>query len=186
MFQVPLGEMNLPVIAFAIGVSAFTAIAFGLMPAFTATRNAPMNTLRAGPATSSMSRARRWTLGTLVSAQLALTLVMLVAAGLMLQSFHWLRYRDLGFRSSGVLVAGISLDRARYLGAARQKAFFDNLLARASTLPGVENAALAAGAPLLSVYHLVPTRGLRRPEVFENLPLPVTGLFLNPRMDLAA
>jgi putative ABC transport system permease protein len=146
-YHAEISALDVSVLVFAVGVSALTAIAFGMLPAFTASRTAPMTTLKAGVTHASASRQRRGLLNALVAGQLSLALVLLIAAGLMVESFQRLRFRNLGFRTEGVLTAYFSLDRSRYGDEPRQLAFFEQVLERAGALPGVDSTALSAGLP---------------------------------------
>ena len=103
--------------------------------------------LKDGTTHASATRGRRGLLNSLVVAQLTLAMVLLVAAGLMVQSFQQLRFRGLGFRTGGVLTAYIYLDRTRYPDDQRRRVFFERLFEGARALPGVERVALAAGLP---------------------------------------
>jgi putative ABC transport system permease protein len=142
-----ISETNISVLMFAVAVSGLTAIAFGILPAFSASAASPMNALKAGVTHASASRERRGLLSALVAGQLSLALVLLVAAGLMGRSFQRLRFEALGFRTEGVLTTSLSLDRTRYQQPQQQQSFFVELLERAQALPGVEQAALSAGLP---------------------------------------
>lgn len=140
-------SLNSPVLLFALAVSALTAVAFGIAPAFAASRFSPATMLKAGVTQASAPRGRRTLLDSLVVAQLTLALVLLVAAGLMVQSFRHLRFHNLGFRTQGILLTYLSLDRTRYEHKEQQRDFFEELLNRTRALPGVEEVALAAGLP---------------------------------------
>ena len=146
LYHSEISGLNMSVLLFAILLSALTAIACGIAPAFTASRLTPIVVLKTGVAHISAARDRRRLLNTLVVGQLTLALVLLVASGLMVQSFQRLRFQNLGFRTEGVLTTSLSLDPTRY-DPSQQQAFFAEILERAHAMPGVEEAALAAGLP---------------------------------------
>ena len=111
---------------------------FGIAPALRATRVDLHEALKQGArgASGSGTRIR----ATLVAAQVALALVLLVGAGLLLKSFARLQRVDLGFEPEHVVTARVTLPEARYPEPARQSAFFEALLARLNALPGVRSA----------------------------------------------
>jgi predicted permease len=132
-------------VAVAVAVALFTALLFGLVPALQAARPETADALRdeAASVTGGRTRLRNG----LVVAQVALSVLLLVAAGLFLRTLQRLQSTDLGFEPRGVLVASMELftsgyDRARGLG------FYRELLERARALPGVEQASLVRRVPL--------------------------------------
>lgn len=98
----------------------------------------------------------------LVIAQVALSLVLLVGAGLLMKSFLRLQHVDVGFDPRGVQVAAIRLPESRYADSERYSAFFEALLERAKGIPGTRNAALVSSAPFAGpntgMSFLVPER----------------------------
>jgi len=132
---------------FTAGVSLVTGVVFGLVPALRVSRvdlDAAMRQGARGTADGATGRLR----GSLVVAQIALALVLLVGAGLFSRSFVSLREVDPGYSPEGVLTGQLSLSRASYPDAARQAAFQAALLARVQALPGVASAGLANILPL--------------------------------------
>ena len=90
-------------------------------------------------------RARR---GALVVGQLALTVVLLVGAGLLVRTVAALRSVDLGYRPEGVVAARISLDPGRYPGREEQRLYFEALMEKVRAIPGVEAAGLTSALPM--------------------------------------
>jgi putative ABC transport system permease protein len=135
--------LDLPVIAFTMFIALATGIIFGLAPAFVSTSHAG-GALREGGRHGGGRRLRR-VLGTLVVAEVALSLVLLAGAGLLMRSFLELQSIDPGFRAEGVLTARVQLPATRY-DFAKARSFFDESLSRISALPGVPS---AAGTPCL-------------------------------------
>ena len=80
--------------------------------------------------------------------QVALSLLLLIGAGLLLRSFERLLSVDPGFEPDHVLTMNVSLPRAKYTKPEQQTAFFDDVLRRVSALPGVRDAAISAALPL--------------------------------------
>jgi hypothetical protein len=120
---------------------------FGLMPAVQTARTDPGHTLKdGGRGASGLGRSLR---RALVIAEVALAVVLLIGAGLMLRSFVRLQQVDLGFRTSQVLSARVSLSGERYSEAPAVVDFFERVLARTAASPGVEGAA-AIGTVFLS------------------------------------
>ena len=139
-------NLDLRVLAFTSGVSLVTALIFGTMPAVFGTRIDLNNTLKEGG--RSAGGARHRTRGLLVVAEVALALMVLVGAGLMIQSFLNLRHVGPGFSEKNVLTFAVILPRAKYKEEPRRGEFFRQLLERVRALPGVESAAATATLPL--------------------------------------
>ena len=149
-------------LAFTLGVSLVTGIAFGLAPALWASRPNLNQWLKEGGRTSSGSA--RWSLGQgivpfagggrgslrglLVLAEIALAVPLMIGAGLLLRSFNRLGQVDPGFNSRGVLTMLVPLPASKYAKPEQQSAFFRQLLERVEALPGVESAAAVNGLPL--------------------------------------
>ena len=131
------------VMLFTMAVAAGTGVAFGLAPALMSV-SASAHALREGGRTVGGRRLHR-ALNTLVVAEVALSLVLLVGAGLLLRSFVNQRSIDTGYRTDGVLAARVSLP-ARY-DTARATTLFNDALARLSALPGIQEAAAAGCLP---------------------------------------
>ena len=140
-------RVNGAVLLFAVGVSAFTAVLFGFAPAVQAMRGDIQDTLRDGGRGSTTGVAGGRMRGALVIAEVALSLVLLVGAGLLLRSFQRLNSVDAGFDRHGALTATLSLPAARYADAG-QITFFQELERRARALPAVREAGLVNMLPM--------------------------------------
>ena len=138
--------LDLPVMAFTMAVALGTGVVFGLLPAVFATGSAN-DAMREGGRHGAGPRSRRL-LGSLVIAEVALSLVLLAGAGLLIRSFVRLQNVSPGFRSQGVLTARLQLPAARYTDARRSAGFFTDALARIAELPGVQSAAGVSFLPL--------------------------------------
>jgi predicted permease len=129
--------------AFTLALGLACGLIFGLAPAWQLARLDPQLTLRAGASTPPRSRLRN----TLMAVEVALAVVVLLAAGIFLRSFMQTRNEDTGFRRDGVLLAAYDLS-GRNIDEARTKAFTATLLERVRALPGIESAAFATSVPL--------------------------------------
>ena len=132
---------------FAIGLVGAAAILFGLAPALQAaaaeTRAGLQETVR-----TTMTRGRRVVLSALVVGEIALAIVLLAGAGLLLQAFRKVQHVDPGFRTENTLTWTIRLAGQGYAKDEQQRTFFETLLPRLSTLPGVRAASAATIVPL--------------------------------------
>jgi predicted permease len=132
------------VLAFTFGVAVFTGLLFGLLPALT--RRSDASVKDAGHRTvGSRSLGAR---NALIVAQVAISFVLLVGAGLLVRSFIKLQQVDAGFRTDRVLTALVSLDFVKYATPVSRQAFYRSVLDRASAEPGADMAALGIAAPL--------------------------------------
>ncbi len=132
---------------FLAAVTGAAAVLFGLAPALQAARS----DLRTGlhdAARSSVSRGRRRMLSTLVVGEIALAMVLAVAAALMFQALRNVMKVDPGFRPENVLAYSISLPPTKYPAQSSQTAFLRELLERMRALPGVKSAGAAQMTPL--------------------------------------
>jgi putative ABC transport system permease protein len=141
LFRPELGARTL---IFALGLSAATGIAFGLLPALQASRVAISSALKLSAATLvPRSRAK----GILVGTQIALCLALLATAGLLARSLSNALAIDLGFRPSGVTLAHVNLGLGRYDGA-RAATFVEELPRRLGSRTGVKAAGWTSNVPL--------------------------------------
>jgi len=124
-----------------------TGVLFGLLPARQASRARPAESLQTGERQHSSRSVLRWR-GALLTAEVALALVLLVAATLVVRSVARLNAVDLGFETGRVVAARVNLPRAQYPDAARRLAFFEELERRLAARPGVESVSFANNLPL--------------------------------------
>ena len=125
------------VLWFTLGLSLLTGLIFGLAPALQTTQLKLSETLKEGGRTGSGGRNARLIRGVLVVVEVALTLVLLVGAGLLIRSFWRLQQVDPGFKTDHVLTLRLSLPRSRYTEGAQAVSFFERLQERLGALPGV-------------------------------------------------
>jgi predicted permease len=130
------------VLAFSLAVACVTGLLAGLLPALKASAPSLVGDLR-GEAPAMRAAGRRWALrDALVVAQVGLTAVLLVVAGLLLRSLAASQRADVGFRTSGLAMIAFDTDMARY-EPARGDQFWVDVLNRVRALPGVESAAIS-------------------------------------------
>ncbi len=158
MFPTTISNLSIPrveaipidrwVLGFALLASVLTGIVFGLAPALQACRTSPSDSLkesgRSGTAGSHGRRLRN----ALVVSEVALSLVLLTAAGLMSKSFLRLVQADLGFRPDHLLTLRVLLPTSKYEKDTQQLAFSNDVLSRIQSLPGVKSAGTVTFLPL--------------------------------------
>jgi putative ABC transport system permease protein len=135
------------VLGFTLMASLLTGLLFGLAPARQAARIDLQETLKEGGGGSS-PRSRRLLRGLLVVSEIALSLILLVGAGLLGRSLLGLVSVDPGFRTKNLMTMELSLPQYRYPQEHQQAAFFQELLERAESLPGMRSVALTTVLPL--------------------------------------
>jgi predicted permease len=135
------------VLLFTAAVSLATAVFFGVAPAVYLGRFAPRNALTEGYGNSG-SRARRHMARALAATELTLALVLLSGAGLMFNSLWRVMHVPLGFNAQRTLTASVALPGLKYSGVRQAVQFYDSLIARLESLPGVEQASAASALPL--------------------------------------
>jgi len=134
------------VLAFTIGVSVLTGLIFGIVPALQASKPDLNETLK-DAGRGSTGRRHLFRSG-LVVCEVALTLVLLVGAGLMIRSFYRLQQVDPGFTSGNLLTFSVSLPQNKYPEKPQRVNFYQQLLQNLGSLPGVESVGMATGLPL--------------------------------------
>ena len=135
------------VLGFTLVISLLASLLFGVAPALRGSRPDLQHSLQDGSRASVGVRRRR--LGsTVVASEIALALVLLVAAGLLLRSFVRLQRVELGFNPANLLTVRMALPEARYGTPARVAAFYQELAERVRLRPGVTSAAIASHVPL--------------------------------------
>ncbi|HEU4509175.1 MAG TPA: ABC transporter permease [Pyrinomonadaceae bacterium] len=140
-------QIDLPVLIFTVVVSILTALVFSLLPALKAARPDINEVLKAGAKTATSSGSSQLWRDSLVVAEVALGLVLLVGAGLMMRSFASLTNVHPGFDPNNVLTARITLSGPAYEDTEARRRYVSQTLERLRALPGVESAALVAPMP---------------------------------------
>jgi putative ABC transport system permease protein len=141
------------VLAFALGISALTGILFGLVPALQASKLDVSSSLKEGGRTGEGSR-RTSARSLLLIGEVALSLMLLVGAGLLIKSFLRLQEVRPGFNPHKVLVAMVSVPGAKYNEQQRPE-FFRQLMERLTTSPGVQAVGGAINLPLVATNYAI-------------------------------
>lgn len=136
------------VLAFTIALALLTGIVFGLAPATQASRFDLNESLKEGGRDSSGGGRGNRLRGFLVIGEVAISFVLLIGAGLLINSFLHLRNLDPGFRADHLLTAKIELSEIKYPDREHRSPFFDEVLRRVRALPGVRSAAIGGNLPL--------------------------------------
>jgi len=136
------------VLGFAMALTAFTAFAFGLLPALQCSRMEPQSALRASSRTSSATEHGRHTREMLIVSEFALTLVLLAGAGLLVNTLYHLSHTDPGFRTNNLLTLRVNLPSAVYATDLQRSSFYRDLLDHLAQMPGVVSAGLTMTMPL--------------------------------------
>ena len=157
-------SLDTSVLLFAVIVAAITGFLFGLVPAWQASRVDLQTTLR--KSSRGMTAGRVWLREGLVVAEFALTLVLLVGAGLLLRSFQGLQQVNPGFTGERVLSFRFDLPERKYSSEEKRSSFYQDLLERVRTLPGVTSAGVASRIPLDT------TDTFQSPFLIEGRPVP--------------
>jgi putative ABC transport system permease protein len=160
-------EMNDSVLAFAIAISALTGLIFGFAPAWQASRPDLNETLKEGGRTSgaiaSHSRFRR----AIVTAEIAISLVLLIGSGLLIRSFARLTEVNPGFATENVLTFTTLLPDARYSQPQQRGLFYNQLEERLKQMPEVVSVGATSRLPLLT-----PNNNITSTLTIEGRPLP--------------
>jgi putative ABC transport system permease protein len=158
------------VLAFTLGITAAAALLFGLAPALTASRVDLQDALKQGA--RGIAGGGSLLKDALVVGEVALALILLVGAGLLIQSLGRLRGVDLGFRPENVITFATPLAPDRYKKDSDRVAYAESVLERVRNLPGVRSAAFASDLPLVM-------KGNTYGFVREGYPLPTGGDWLD-------
>ena len=145
---------------FTLGVSILTGIIFGLAPALQATKTDFNEALKDGGRTSGGGFNRNRLRGVLVVAEVAVSLTLLIGAGLMIKSFYEILKVEPGFKSESVLVADVALPRTKYEDKTARINFYEQAIERVGALPNVQQAGATNILPLSrsntdSAFHVV-------------------------------
>src|ERR1043165_905774 len=141
--------MNGKILAFNLAVSLLTGILFGVLPAFRSSRTELHETLKDNSSTTTDTVGKKLR-GTLVVAEVALSVALLVGAGLLVKSLVRLLHTDNGFESSGVLTMELKVSRNRSRDEPEVSRLLPRVLQGVQAEPGVDKAALSAALPGLS------------------------------------
>jgi len=135
------------VFTFAAGLVVFTGLVAGLVPAVTSTSKGLLGALQESSRSASGSASRARLRKTMLTAEIALTIMLLISAGLLFKSFMHLRTTDLGCRIDHVMTMKYGLPEIQYDTRDKVMLFHQSLLERVRRLPGVRGAGLVSAAP---------------------------------------
>ena len=139
-------RINAPILLFSAGLALVTAVFFGLMPALQMAKPEISQVMQSSSSKAAGSVRGKRLHGTLVAAQIALTLLLLTAAGAAIQSFVRLTHVPLGYDPSNVVVADIPLQENTYTTWQGRVNYFEQLRAGIAALPGVTSTAISGDA----------------------------------------
>jgi predicted permease len=163
-------QMDWMVLGFAAALSIATGIVFGLVPALGASRPDDLTvTLRASGEAAGKGLPRRILAGVnvrglLVVGQIALSIVLLIGSALLVESIAQMRHVDVGFNPANLLTMRVSLPPQRYDTGPKRTSFFQELVQRAGSLPGVRGAAAALFLPMMG-YAGTPVQDAGKPPL---------------------
>jgi putative ABC transport system permease protein len=160
-------RLDLRMLVFTLGVSLLTGILFGLAPVMAAFRVSLNDTLKETGAQGGTGTGTRRAQKVLMVAEIALSFVLFIGAGLLVKSFRQLTAIQPGFDPQGVLTARVALPLNEYQSVDQQRTFFQQLVERLQELPGVTSAGATASMPLRgnSMISSVKIEGQPRTEI---------------------
>jgi putative ABC transport system permease protein len=141
-------SMDGRVLVFAMLLSVATSVLFGIIPALQAAHVDPQQSLKEGGRGAGAAPGHRRLQSALIVSQMALAIMLLIGAGLLVRSFARLLDQDPGFRQDRVLAMTVPLPLSAYPHAPQIRGFFEELLSRASSLPGTTAVGLSTDLPL--------------------------------------
>ena len=140
-------DLNGRVLLFTLALSAVTGLICGIFPAWQASKSRPVEAMRASERHLAGSSVMRWRNMFMIS-EVAISMILLVGAGLLLKSFMTLNHVELGIATEHVINLDITLPELRYPTPERRLAFYQDLADRVGGLPGVQSVAFANNFPL--------------------------------------
>ncbi len=141
-------SMDYVVFGFLAAVCVLTGVLFGIAPALHVSRTNVSGVLKEGGRGNAGGRRMRWLTGTMVIVEVALTIVLLVGAGLMVRSFLNLYRLDTGMRTERLMAMQLQLSGDKYQTPEARRAFYERLQPRLASIPGTEGIAMTTGLPL--------------------------------------
>jgi predicted permease len=140
-------RVDLPVLAFTLGISLLTGMAFGLAPALQVSRP-DLNAILRDSGWGTTSGIRRRVRSLLVAGQIALSIVLLVGASLLVESFRNLRTVNPGFNPHNALTMNVTPPPGKYSDGPRRAQFFREVVQRLAAVPGVRSAVASFARPM--------------------------------------
>jgi predicted permease len=152
-FSIPSAP-NLTVLMALATLTVISAIISSLWPAFLSARSPIESALKQGGQRSGVSRSQHRLRGSLVIAEIAMSLALLSACGLLLRTIYALRHAPLGFRTDHIIVANMQIPTYRFAAVNASQLIYEPLLERVSHLPGIDAAGLMTEVPLGQTFKL--------------------------------
>ena len=154
---VPAGSVpfDYRVFLFALGTAAFSGIGVGLFPALRVSRSDLADDLKSGGRSATASRTNTWTRNGLVSAEIALSVMLLIASGLLLRSFLLLYQVQTGVRTDHTLTMNVNGPLASYREPAQRVALLKQINERLQTVPGVKSVGLTSCPPVSGACNIL-------------------------------
>jgi putative ABC transport system permease protein len=146
--QVQTINIDARVLIFTAFVAVVTGLGFGVAPALQASHLDLNDTLKEGGRNAGGGSKGNRLRGLLVIGEVAVSFVLLIGAGLLINSFFHLRNLEPGFRADHLLTMKVDLSEVKYPDRERRAVFFDEVIRRVRALPGVQSAAVAGNVPL--------------------------------------
>jgi putative ABC transport system permease protein len=140
--------LDLPVLAFTLMLAALTGLVFGVVPTIAASHTNLNTALREGGRSATQGPKHRWLRASLVVCEVALSMVLLVGAGLLLRSFERVIETNPGFEPDRVLTASLYLPSAKYNEDNQVRNFYRDLIERLEHMPGAKSAGASTDLPL--------------------------------------
>ena len=140
--------LNPAVLAFTVGLAVITGLIFGIVPAFAVGQTALSDTLKEGGRSAVQGPQHHRLRAVLVIAEIALSMVLLVGAGLLVRSFQRVLETNSGVQSEHVLTASLNLPNVQYATSTQVRSFYRELMSRLEQLPGVKSAGASTDLPL--------------------------------------
>ena len=159
-------RLDLPILVFAALAAVIATLGFGLFPAIQSARRDLVAGLNIAGKTTAGRRQTRMRSG-LVVAQVALSIVLLLGAGLLMRTFVKLVGVDLGFNPANLLITGVAFPPKQATSPDEQRQFYREAVSRLESIPGVTSVAVAAGAPPFSNLQTdlqIPGKALPQPS----------------------
>jgi predicted permease len=141
--------VDVKVLLFTLLISLLTGVVFGLAPATQATNVNLNETLKEGGRDSAAGSRGNRIRGVLVVSEVALSLILLIGAGLLINSFLRLRHVDPGFHTGNLLTMSVAIPPQKYPDREHRSAFYTEMIRRVEALPGVRSAAITSQIPLI-------------------------------------
>jgi predicted permease len=142
-------SLDLRVIGFAFFAAALTGTAFGIVPAWIASKTDTNTALKQGGRNASADKSRHRLRQVLIVSEIAVALALLAGAGFFVRGTQRMAQRDLGWKPENLIMGSMTLPSSSYRGIEDLQAFYAQLLSRLRSLPGVDKVAISAGHPAL-------------------------------------